>query len=91
MQYHIFVPPLGENGRNINVSRANKHSNELHTAVSAAFSYFLQCRVKTGGKLLLFIILQRIQLKGEELRDRPIKNYNKEMLVKREKKLEETG
>ena len=64
MQYHIFVPPLGENGRNINVSRANKHSNELHTAVSAAFSYFLQCRVKTGGKLLLFIILQRIQQKS---------------------------
>ena len=52
---------------------ANKHSNELHTAVSVAFSV-PQCRVKTGRKLLLFIVLQLIQQKGKELRDRPIGN-----------------
>ena len=52
---------------------------------------FLQCRVKTGGKLLLFISLQWIQQKKEELRDRPIGNYNKKMLVKSEKMLEESG
>ena len=56
----------------INVWSSNKQSKELHTVVSVAFSYLLQCRVKTGGKLLLFIILQRIQQKGEELRDRTI-------------------
>ena len=32
-----------------NVLSANKQSNKLHTAVIAAFSYLLQCRVKTGG------------------------------------------
>ena len=42
----------------------NKQSNKLHIAVSVAFSYLLQCRVKTGGKLLLFIVFQRIQQKG---------------------------
>ena len=57
-------------GKN-NVLSSNKQSNELHTAVSVAFSFLIQCRVKTGGKLLLFIIFQRIQQKGEELRDRP--------------------
>ena len=58
----------------INIWSANKQSNELHTAVSVAFSYLLQCRVKTGGKLLLFMVFQQIQQKGEELRDRPIGN-----------------
>ena len=57
-----------------NVYRANKQSDELHTAVSVAFSYLLQCRLKTGIKLFLFIVFQRIQQKGEELRDRPIGN-----------------
>ena len=55
-----------------NVLSANKRSNKLHTAVSVAFSYLRQCRVKTGGRLLLFKVFQRIQQKGEELRDRPI-------------------
>ena len=44
-----------------NVLSANKQSNNLHTAVSIAFSYLHQCRVKTGGKMLLFIVFQRIQ------------------------------
>ena len=57
-----------------NILSTYKQSNELHTAVSVAFSYFLQCRVKTGRKLLLFIVFQLIQQKGEELRDRPIGN-----------------
>ena len=78
-------------GEKINVWRANKQSNELHSAVSVAFSYLLQFRVKTGGKLLLFILFQWIQQKGEEPRDKPIGNWNKEMLVKSEKKLEESG
>ena len=42
-------------GKN-NVLSANKQSNKLHTAVSEAFSYLLQCRVKTGGKMFLFIV-----------------------------------
>ena len=64
---------VNNEGKN-NVLSANKQSNKLHTAVSVAFSYLLQCRGKIGGKLLLFIVFQRIQLKGEELRDRPIGN-----------------
>ena len=63
-----------DNGGEIYVWSANKQSNELHTAVSVVFSYLLQGRVKTGRKLLLFIVLQRIQKKGEELKDRPIRN-----------------
>ena len=35
--------------RKNNVLSANKRSNKLHTAVSVAFSYLHQCRVKTGG------------------------------------------
>ena len=77
-------------GKN-NVLSANKQSNKLHTAVSVTFSYLLQCRVKTGGKMLLFIVFQWIQQKGEELRDRPIENLNKDMFVKSEKMLEESG
>ena len=38
--------------RKNNVLSAKKQSNKLHTAVSVAFSYLLQCRVKTGGKIL---------------------------------------
>ena len=41
--------------------------------------------------MLFFIVYQRIQQKGEELSDRPIRNWNKEMLVKSKKKLEESG
>ena len=55
-----------DNGGKNNVLGANKQSNKLHTAVSVAFSYLLQCRVKTGGKMLLFIVFQRIQQKGED-------------------------
>ena len=40
------------------VLSTNKQSNKLLTAVSVAFSYLLQCRVKTGGKMLLFIVFQ---------------------------------
>ena len=54
-----FGTPL-HNGEKINIRSANKQSDELHTAVSVAFSYLLQCRLKTGGKLLLFIVLQWI-------------------------------
>ena len=57
-----------------NVLSANKRSSKLHTAVSVAFSYLRQCRVKTGGRLLLCKVFQRMQQKGEELRDRPIGN-----------------
>ena len=64
---------------------ANKLSSELHTIVSVAFSYLRQCRVKTGGRLLLFKAFQRIQPKGEELRDRQIGNYDSEKFVKSEK------
>ena len=63
-----------DNEGKINIWRTNKQSNELHTAVLVAFSYLLQCRVKTGGKLVLFIVLQWIREKGEELRDRPTGN-----------------
>ena len=70
---------------------ANKKSKELHTAVSVAFSFLFQCTVKTGGKLLLFIDFQQMQQKEEVLRARPIGNYNKEMILKSEKKLEESG
>ena len=31
--------------------------------------------MKTGGKMLFFIVFKRIQQKREELRDRPIENY----------------
>ena len=79
------------NEEKINVWRANKQLNGLHTAVLVANSYLLHCRVKTGGKLLLFIVLQRIKKKGEELRTKPIGNWNKKMLVKSENKLEESG
>ena len=68
-----------------NVLSADKQSNKLHTAVSIAFSYLHRCRVKTGGRLLLFKAFQRIQQKGEELRDRPIGNYDFEKFVKSEK------
>ena len=40
----------------------------MHTAVTVAFSCLLQCRVKACGKILFFIVFQRIQLKGEEVR-----------------------
>ena len=46
------------------VLSANKQSNELHTAVSVAFIYLLQCRVKTGGKMLLFIVFQADSTEG---------------------------
>ena len=45
---------FNKEGKN-NVLSANKQSNNLHTAVSVAFSYLLQCKVKTDGKLFLFI------------------------------------
>ena len=38
-------------GKN-NVLSANKQSYKLHIAVSIAFNYLHQCRVKTGGQLL---------------------------------------
>ena len=71
--------------RKNNVLRANKRSNKMQTAVSVAFSYLHQCRVKTGGKLLLFEAFQPIQQKGEELRDRPIGNQESEKFVTAEK------
>ena len=46
------------------VLSANKQSNKLHTAVSVAFSYLLQCRVKTGGKMLLFIVFSADSTEG---------------------------
>ena len=46
---------IDNDGKNDALS-ANKQSNKLHTAVSVAFSYFHQCRVKNGGKTLLFIV-----------------------------------
>ena len=65
-------------GANDNEGKNNvlsaKQSNKLHTAFSVAFSYLHQCKLKTGGKLLLFIFFQWIQQKGKELRDRPIGN-----------------
>ena len=64
---------------------ANKLSSKYHTIVSVAFSYLHLCRVKTGGRLLLFKAFQWIQQKGEELRDRPIGNWEKEKFVKSEK------
>ena len=64
---------------------ANKLLSKLHTAVSVAFSYLRQCRVKTGGRLLLFKAFQRIQQKGEELKDRRIGNQDSEKFVKSEK------
>ena len=60
--------------RKSNALDANKRSSKLHTAVSVAFSYLRQCRVKTGKRMLLFKVFQGIQKKGEELRDRPIGN-----------------
>ena len=55
---------LGTNdneGKN-NVLSANKQSNNLHTAVSIAFSYLHQCSVKTGGKtaISLFLLYQTV-------------------------------
>ena len=50
-------------GKN-NVLRANKQSNKLHTAVSVAFSYLHQCRVKNGGKMLLFIVFSADSTEG---------------------------
>ena len=47
-----------------NVLSADKQSNKLHTAVSIAFSYLHQCRVKTGGKMLLFIVLTADSTEG---------------------------
>ena len=84
---------LEDNGRKINAWSTNKFSNELHTAVSVAFCVpsSVQNKKQNGEKLLLFIVLQRIQRKGEELMDRPIRNKNKEMLLKSEEKLEESG
>ena len=49
---------------------ANKHSNELYTAILVAFSI----PSSVQRKLFLFIVLPQIQQKGEELRDRPIGN-----------------
>ena len=57
---------------------ANELLRKLHTIVSVAFSYLHQCRVITGGRLLLLKAFQWIQQKGGELRDRPIGNWNKE-------------
>ena len=83
----IFITNEGKN----NVLSANKQSNELYTAVSVAFSYLLQYRIKNSEKLLLLIVFQWIKQKGEELRNRPIGKQNKEMHAKSEKKLEESG
>ena len=71
--------------RKNNVLSANKRSGKQQTAVSVAFSYLRQCRVKTGQRLLLFKGFQRIQQKGEELRDRPIGNQDREKIGKAEK------
>ena len=38
-----------------NVLSANKLTSKLHTAVSVAFSYLRQCRVKTGWKIALIL------------------------------------
>ena len=46
------------------VLSANKQSNKLHTAVLVAFGYLLQCRVKTGGKLVLFIVFSADPTEG---------------------------
>ena len=61
-----------DNGRKINAWSKNKYSNELHTAVLIAFSVpsSVQSKKENGEKLLLFIVLQRIQRKGEEISDR---------------------
>ena len=48
-------------GEKINVWSANKQSNELHTEVSVAFSYLIQCRVKTSGKLLFVPVLRNLK------------------------------
>ena len=48
----------------------------MHTAVSVAFSVpsSVQIKKQSSEKLLLFIVTQPIQRKGEEQRDRPIGN-----------------
>ena len=53
--YKMSDGKYNNEGKN-NVLSANKQSNKLHTTVSVAFSYLLQCKVKTGGKLFLFIL-----------------------------------
>ena len=65
-----------DNVRKINVWSTNKYSNELHTAVSVEFNIpsSVQSKKQNGEKVLLFIVLQQIQQKEEELRDRPIGN-----------------
>ena len=59
-----------------NILSANKQSSKLHTAVSIAFSYLHQCRMKTGRKMLLFIVLSEDSrkeggAKGKTLWGRP--------------------
>ena len=51
-------------GEKNDVLSANKQSNKLHTAISVAFSYLFQCRVKTGGKMLIFIVFQADSTEG---------------------------
>ena len=67
-----FVIP--DSGRKINVWSINKFSNELHIKVSVAFSVPSLMLSKNGERLLLLIVLQRIQRKGEEIIDKPIEN-----------------
>ena len=69
---------LGNEGKN-NVFSANKQSDELHTAVSVAFSYLLQCRVKTGGKLLL---MDHIPTFGSRLHWKELIGYFKDVSPK---------
>ena len=57
----------------------------MYAAVSVASSVPSLVQKKKWRKMLLFIVLQRIQRKGEELRNRPIGNQNKENLVKSKK------
>ena len=49
---------------NNNVLSINKQADKLHTAVSIAFSYLHQCRLKTGGKMHLFIVLSADSTEG---------------------------
>ena len=49
---------------NNNVLSINKQADKLHTAVSIAFSYLHQCRVKNGAKMLLFIVFSADSTEG---------------------------